>query len=86
MNMVVGITESTGVNTEWLLDTFMPMRKSLSETALFELVESEIKQTTSQCQIILIVTPWFWASDVRVTTQPHDPPFLIYRISIAAPI
>ncbi|HQV77081.1 MAG TPA: FGGY-family carbohydrate kinase [Chitinophagales bacterium] len=68
MNMVVGITESAGVNTEWLLDTFYAEeKKNLSETALFELLENEIKQTTAGADY-LIVTPWFLGERCPVST------------------
>ena len=68
MKMVVGITESAGVNTEWLLDTFYAEeKKNLSETALFELLENEIKQTTAGADY-LIVTPWFLGERCPVST------------------
>lgn len=59
MNLVLGITESAGVNTEWLLSTFYSHEKStLPPAAVYELMENEIKQTPAGAEY-LILTPWF---------------------------
>lgn len=59
MNLVLGITESAGANTEWLLSAFYHHEKStMQPSALFELMENELKQTPAGAEY-LIVTPWF---------------------------
>lgn len=68
MNLVVGITESAGVNTEWLLSNFYKKEKETLHTdALFELLENEVKQITAGAEY-LIVTPWFLGERCPVST------------------
>lgn len=68
MNLVVGITESAGVNTEWLLSKlYESEKKQLSENELYKLVENEVKQTPA-CADYLIVTPWFLGERCPVST------------------
>lgn len=68
MNIVVGITESAGVNTEWLLSTFYAHEKqTLSAAALFELVENDIKQIPAG-SAYLMMTPWFLGERCPVST------------------
>lgn len=68
MNIIVGITESAGVNTEWLLSNFYKQEKaSLAENELFELLENEVKQTQVGADY-LIVTPWFLGERCPVST------------------
>lgn len=68
MNMVVGITESAGVNTEWLLNTFYAKEKAaLTEQELYALVENEVKKTPAGADY-LIMTPWFLGERFPVST------------------
>ena len=68
MNFVVGITESAGVNTEWLLSNFYKHEKSvLTNNALFELLENDIKQISAGSDF-LIVTPWFLGERCPIST------------------
>lgn len=68
MNIVVGITESAGVNTEWLLSNFYKQEKeTLSTNALFELLENEVKQVSVGADF-LIVTPWFLGERCPIST------------------
>jgi len=68
MNIVVGITESAGVNTEWLLSAFYTHEKqSLSTSALFGLLEDEVKQIPAGSEY-LVVTPWFLGERCPVST------------------
>ena len=68
MNIVVGITESAGVNTEWLLNNFYKNEKAtLTTNELFELLENEVKQTQAGADY-LIVTPWFLGERCPVST------------------
>lgn len=68
MNIVVGITESAGVNTEWLLSNFYKNEKAtLTSNELFELLENEVKQTQAGADY-LIVTPWFLGERCPVST------------------
>lgn len=67
-NFVVGITESAGVNTEWLLENFYQNElKSLSKVDVFELVEKEITNTPEGADY-LIMTPWFLGERCPVST------------------
>jgi len=67
-NLVVGITESAGVNTEWLLNTFYAdERKSLDAEALFELLENEVKAVPAGADY-LVMTPWFLGERCPVST------------------
>jgi xylulokinase len=68
MNLVVGITESAGANTEWLLSTFFSHEKqTMSASHLFELLENEVKQTNAGADY-LIMTPWFLGERCPVST------------------
>jgi len=68
MNLVVGITESAGANTEWLLSTFFSQEKqTMSASRLFELLENEVKQTNAGADY-LIMTPWFLGERCPVST------------------
>lgn len=67
-NIVVGITESAGINTQWLVDTYYQNEKEkLSEEALFLLIEQEIKATNPGADY-LIMTPWFLGERCPVST------------------
>ena len=59
MNFVVGITESAGVNTEWLLENFYQSElKVLSKQEVFDLIEKEVLSSPEGADY-LIMTPWF---------------------------
>jgi xylulokinase len=67
-NLVVGITESAGVNTEWLLENFYPNElKSLSKKEVYQLMEDEITKTPEGAEH-LIMTPWFLGERCPVST------------------
>ena len=67
-NIVVCITESAGVNTEWLLSNFYAHEKQVMSTAhLFELLENNVKQTPAGAEY-LIMTPWFLGERCPVNT------------------
>jgi xylulokinase len=67
-NLVVGITESAGANTRWLIDTFYSNEKSqLSGEELFALIESEVEATPPGADY-LVVTPWFLGERCPVST------------------
>lgn len=67
-NLVVGITESAGVNTEWLLSNFYAHEKqTLSQHELYVFLENEIKQVPSGADY-LIMTPWFLGERCPVST------------------
>lgn len=68
MNIVVGITESAGVNTEWLIRNFYAHEmKVMTSAALFDLVEEEVKQTPAGAEY-LVLTPWFLGERCPVST------------------
>lgn len=68
MNIVVGVTESAGVNTEWLLSNFYEHeKKTLSEQELFDYLENEVKQIEAGSEY-LIVTPWFLGERCPINT------------------
>lgn len=68
MNLVVGITESAGVNTEWLLSNFYAHEKqTLSTGKLFELLEDDVKKIQAGAEY-LIVTPWFLGERCPIST------------------
>jgi len=68
MNLVVGITESAGVNTEWLLSNFYGHEKqTMNSAALFEFLERDIQQTPAGADY-LIMTPWFLGERCPVST------------------
>ncbi len=67
-NFVVGITESAGVNTEWLLESFYQNElKSMDKNAVYQLMESEVKATQEGADY-LIMTPWFLGERCPVST------------------
>lgn len=67
-NLLVGITESAGANTEWLLSTFFTHEKAnMSPNALFELLENEVKNTPAGADFLLM-TPWFLGERCPVST------------------
>lgn len=58
-NMVVGITESAGVNIDWLIKQFYQSeKKELSEPEIFKLLEKETALVPPGSDH-LIFTPWF---------------------------
>jgi len=68
MNIIVGITESAGANTEWLLNNFYKQEKSsLTSKELFTILEKDIKQIEAGADY-LIVTPWFLGERCPVST------------------
>lgn len=68
MNLVVGVTESAGVNTEWLLCNFYEYEKqTLSTHELFEKLEKDINQISAGADF-LIVTPWFLGERCPINT------------------
>lgn len=67
-NLVVGITESAGINTQWLTDNFYASEKmSMPESELFQLLEREIAQTPAGADH-LVMTPWFLGERCPVST------------------
>ncbi len=67
-NIVVGITESAGINTQWLVNTYYQQEKNtLSEQDLFTLIENEINATQPGADY-LIMTPWFLGERCPVST------------------
>lgn len=67
-NIVVGITESAGVNTEWLLNTFYKNeRAAMPESELFTYLENEIKAVPAGAEY-LVMTPWFLGERCPVST------------------
>ncbi|HUH46643.1 MAG TPA: FGGY-family carbohydrate kinase, partial [Arenibacter sp.] len=58
-NLIVGITESAGVNTEWLLQNFYQNELNrMTKEAVYQLMEKEVKKTPEGAEY-LIMTPWF---------------------------
>jgi xylulokinase len=67
-NLVVGITESAGVNTEWLINSFYSNEKvSLSAEDMFSLLEKDIAGTPPGAEFLLM-TPWFLGERCPVST------------------
>ncbi|QQR98781.1 MAG: FGGY-family carbohydrate kinase [Sphingobacteriales bacterium] len=67
-NLIVGITESAGANTLWLIDNFYKdAAGNMSEKELFELIENDIKQVPAGADY-LIMTPWFLGERCPVST------------------
>jgi sugar (pentulose or hexulose) kinase len=59
-NIVVGITESAGINTQWMVNTYYQKERDLlTEQELFLLIEEEINATNPGADY-LIMTPWFF--------------------------
>lgn len=67
MNIIVGVTESAGVNTEWLLNNFYAKEKETLNEKVFNLLEQEISSVTPGSNH-LIVTPWFLGERCPVNT------------------
>lgn len=58
-NLLVGITESAGANTEWLLNQFYKAEKAnFTSEKLFDYLENEVKSTDAGANGLLL-TPWF---------------------------
>lgn len=67
-NIVVGITESAGINTQWLISNFYSAEyKELKEQEFFSYLENEIQQTKPGADH-LIMTPWFLGERCPVST------------------
>ena len=67
-NLVVGITESAGINTQWLVNNFYANEaKEMEEQTFFSFLEDEI-QTTKAGADYLIMTPWFLGERCPVGT------------------
>ncbi|MFN8281707.1 MAG: FGGY-family carbohydrate kinase [Chitinophagales bacterium] len=67
-NIVVGITESAGINTQWLVNTFYSNEsKNLAEQDFFAFLENEIQQTKPGADY-LVMTPWFLGERCPVST------------------
>lgn len=67
-NLVVGITESAGANTEWLINNFYAREKSqMSAVELFALLEKEVMDTPAGADF-LVMTPWFLGERAPVST------------------
>jgi xylulokinase len=67
-NIVVGITESAGINTQWLVNTYYPQEKNnLSEQQLFSLIEKEVNAINAGADFLLM-TPWFLGERCPVST------------------
>lgn len=67
-NLVVGITESAGINTQWLITNFYAEElKKLEEQAFFSFLEDEINATKPGADY-LIMTPWFLGERCPVST------------------
>lgn len=68
MNFVVGITESAGVNTEWVLKNFYQNElASMDRTTVFQLMEEEVLSTPEGADY-LMMTPWFLGERCPVST------------------
>lgn len=68
MNFVVGITESAGVNTEWLIEKFYQNElKTIGKDAVFQLMEEEVLSVPEGADY-LIMTPWFLGERCPVST------------------
>lgn len=66
-NIVVCITESAGINTQWLLDNFFKQEIIENKVNIFELLEDEMKSVAAGAEH-LIVTPWFLGERCPVST------------------
>ena len=67
-NIVVGITESAGINTQWMVNTYYQKERDLlTEQELFLLIEEEINATNPGADY-LIMTPWFLGERCPVST------------------
>lgn len=67
-NIIVGITESAGVNIDWMVQTYYSAEKNtMEEQSLFALIEEEIKATPPGADY-LIATPWFLGERCPVST------------------
>lgn len=67
-NLIVGITEAAGVNTEWFLQQFYAAEKAtLSSQELYALLEKDIASVGPGADY-LIMTPWFLGERCPVST------------------
>lgn len=67
-NIVVGITESAGANTNWLLDTWYQHEKDKLELDdLFKLLEHDVLSVEPGADYLLM-TPWFLGERCPVST------------------
>ncbi len=67
-NLVVGVTESAGVNIDWILDQFYKHEKQHhSDAEVFSIFEKEIKEVPAGSDH-LIFTPWFLGERCPVST------------------
>lgn len=67
-NLVVGITESAGVNIDWLIKQFYQTeKKQLTESEIFDLLEKETSAVLPGSDH-LIFTPWFLGERCPVST------------------
>lgn len=67
-NIVVCITESAGINTDWLLSNFyVNEKKTMPIEEVFSVLENEVLQTSPGADY-LIMTPWFLGERCPVST------------------
>lgn len=67
-NLVVGITESAGVNIDWIINRFYNSEKQhLTEQQIFEILEKEVANVPPGSDH-LIFTPWFLGERAPVST------------------
>ena len=67
-NLIVGITESAGANTEWILSNFYAHEKSTMDSdELFSYLENDINQIKPGADHLLM-TPWFLGERCPVST------------------
>jgi xylulokinase len=67
-NIVVGITESAGVNTEWILNNFYTYEKAtMTADELFVYLENDIRNVKPGSDYLLM-TPWFLGERCPVST------------------
>jgi xylulokinase len=67
-NIVVGITESAGINTQWLINNFYAEElKQKKEQDFFAFLEEEVQATAAGADYLLM-TPWFLGERCPVST------------------
>ncbi len=66
-NIVVCITESAGINTQWLLDNFYKQEKENTAVSVFDILENDMRAVPAGSDY-LIVTPWFLGERCPVST------------------
>ncbi len=66
-NIVVCITESAGINTQWLLDNFYKQEKENTAVSVFDILENDMRSVPAGSDY-LIVTPWFLGERCPVST------------------